>query len=244
MKCPRHQLATGPDGRCVLCRRDDPPAGSIHAPGMGARPLLQLAAGLVLLVSVTTAVVLWTRHQDAVLSSSARVSPYRAAVTPAAARPAEGEPPRATPPPAVVVTEPSEDIDEDAAARDAAVDAPADGRTVEATGPKQPTQEQIRAAVRQIPVSFYITSTCPVCASARAFLLANDISFVEKDIDENPASRAELLSMNPSGSVPTFNVDGRIVVGFDQAQLARLIASNVESRLGVKLDVQLPTGQR
>jgi glutaredoxin 3 len=236
----------GPDGRCVLCRREDPSGASIRAPALRARSLVRVGLGVALLVSAAGAVILWTRRQDRIDAARSQVISFQVAAASAAPAPAEAE--EAPPRPPLAVAErlakpfpfTNQGGPPDAAAQTAEAVPDASATAGAARPSKQPTPEQIRAAIRRVPVSVYTTPNCPICASARAFLAANQISFVEKDVESNPGDRAELAAMNPNRTVPTFIVDGQVVVGFSPIGLARVIGARVERQLGVKLDVRVP----
>jgi glutaredoxin len=248
VKCPQHQLAMGPDGRCVLCRRDGQPAGSVPAPPLDLRTLLRVAAGIAMLVAVAGAAMLWTRRRDQLQAGRSQIISFD--VSPVSSSRARAEASAKLPPPladrlAQAAAETDDGDPGPPRTAEPATTSDASRQTADAgQAPKGPTQEQIRAAIRRVPVSVYTTRTCSVCNSARAFLAANQIPFVEKDVEGNPGYRGELAALNPNRTVPTFVVDGQIVVGFDPAHLARIIGARVERQLGVKLDVRVPKGPR
>lgn len=78
------------------------------------------------------------------------------------------------------------------------------------------------------PVTMYATAWCGVCARARTFLAQNGVRYVERDIEKDPAAARELrekaakAGVDASG-VPVFDVGGRIVAGFDESALRRLL---------------------
>ena len=68
-------------------------------------------------------------------------------------------------------------------------------------------------------VTMYMTSWCPVCRRARAWLQSIGEPFVEYDVEQDDAATRSFLSLNPRGSVPTFVIGGRVYVGFNRAVL-------------------------
>jgi len=54
---------------------------------------------------------------------------------------------------------------------------------------------------------------------------------VERDVGANEAYRARLRELNPKRSLPTFDVDGEVVVGFSPSSLDRAIVAAAERRL-------------
>jgi glutaredoxin len=257
MKCRKHDLAMGPDGRCVLCRREDPSGASIPARAVSARSLVRLGLGVALLVGMAGTAMLWTRRKDARMAARVPVISFQVAAPPATSSPAAAEPAtriRGTFEERLAerplngqdaVQNAGQDELPGTSPADRPVDAGPDApRTADAGAPTGPSQEQIRAAIRRVLVTVYTTRTSPICAQALAFLAANQIAFVEKDVDANAGYRSELFALNPAHTVPTFTIDGQIVVGFDQERIARTIGVRVEKQLGVKLDVRVPKPSR
>ena len=77
-------------------------------------------------------------------------------------------------------------------------------------------------------VTIYKASWCGACRAAASYLRSRNVSFVEKDIEQDAEANAEMLrkaraaGKQPSG-VPVIDFRGQIILGFDQATLARLI---------------------
>jgi glutaredoxin len=74
------------------------------------------------------------------------------------------------------------------------------------------------------PVVMYSTKHCPVCVTARRWLLDQGIPYVEKDLEEDQAAAAELAAKGraqgvPTSGVPIFEVRGRLIPGFDQGAI-------------------------
>lgn len=82
-------------------------------------------------------------------------------------------------------------------------------------------KQAIKDARDDVEITVYVTSWCPVCNKALAYMQANGISFDEYDIEEDPEARKRLGSLNPRRSIPTFVVDGRVKVGFSPKGLEK-----------------------
>jgi glutaredoxin len=103
-----------------------------------------------------------------------------------------------------------------------------------ATGHDQPVaqaQAQAFAGVHGDPnadIIIYGASWCGACRSAAAFLRQRGVPFQEKDIERDPGARAEMqrkaqeAGVRPSG-IPVIDFRGRILTGFDQATMQRLL---------------------
>jgi len=88
-----------------------------------------------------------------------------------------------------------------------------------------------QALPAQPPIVLYTTSWCGVCKKARRFMESQGWAFVEKDIEKDTAAKRELeqkarraqLSL---GGVPVIDVGGRLMSGFDQASLVKLVTGS------------------
>ena len=58
---------------------------------------------------------------------------------------------------------------------------------------------------------------------AKEFLSRKGVPYTEKDVSRDPRAASELQQLGQHG-VPVILVDGHVVVGFDRAQLERLLA--------------------
>lgn len=78
-------------------------------------------------------------------------------------------------------------------------------------------------------VTVYTTPTCPYCKMAKAFLKKHDVAYTEKDVASDEKAREEMIEKSGQFGVPVIEVDGKIVVGFDQKVLAEIIGIHKES---------------
>ena len=65
-------------------------------------------------------------------------------------------------------------------------------------------------------VKIYSTPSCPWCKRAKEFLKENKISFKDIDVADNEKASKEM-------GVPVIDIDGKIIVGFDEAKLRGLL---------------------
>jgi glutaredoxin len=61
---------------------------------------------------------------------------------------------------------------------------------------------------------------------AKAFLKSQNIPFEEKDVLTDLAAREEMVKKSGQLGVPVIDVEGKIMVGFDQGELTRLVSDN------------------
>jgi len=58
---------------------------------------------------------------------------------------------------------------------------------------------------------------------AKAFFKENGVAYEEKDVTVDDKAREEMIQKSGSMAAPVIDVDGQVVVGFDKAELAKLI---------------------
>jgi glutaredoxin len=93
------------------------------------------------------------------------------------------------------------------------------------------TEADAKAALSEVRIEMYATSWCGSCRRAREYMDFNAISYTEYDIDSDPEAKARLSMINPRKSIPTFQIDDIVQVGFS--------AENFEHRLNEAVRVRL-----
>jgi len=66
-------------------------------------------------------------------------------------------------------------------------------------------------------VKVYSTSTCPWCIKAKEFFKEKGIEFEEVDVGANQEAAQEMMEKSGQMGVPVIDINGKIIVGFDQA---------------------------
>lgn len=72
-------------------------------------------------------------------------------------------------------------------------------------------------------VIVYSTEACPWCRVAKDFLKENNIEFESKDVAEDEAARNELLEKSGRLGVPVLDINGTIIVGFNQEAIEKAL---------------------
>lgn len=80
-------------------------------------------------------------------------------------------------------------------------------------------------------VIIYSTQSCAFCRTLKQYLESKNVDFVVKDIEESTDAETELLEKvgGVFQGVPTTDMAGEIVVGFDRKKIDAIIA---EKQLG------------
>ena len=72
-------------------------------------------------------------------------------------------------------------------------------------------------------VIIYSTATCGFCIRAKEFLKEHKIKFTNKDVGADQVAAQEMIKKSGSMSVPVIDIDGKIVVGFNERKLKELL---------------------
>jgi glutaredoxin 3 len=91
------------------------------------------------------------------------------------------------------------------------------GAATQARTPERPAP----LSLDDVNVVVYTTSWCPACKQAKSWMNAHGMAYDERDVEASVAYSRELHSLNPRGSIPTFDVEGQVLVGFSDPALVR-----------------------
>lgn len=83
--------------------------------------------------------------------------------------------------------------------------------------------EQLDAARRQLKVVLYTSERCTRCAEARTHLMAQGIRPIERDVDKDARARARHRALSRKGGLPTIEIDGKVLVGFQEDRLQKAL---------------------
>ncbi|HOK99320.1 MAG TPA: thioredoxin family protein [Bacteroidales bacterium] len=72
-------------------------------------------------------------------------------------------------------------------------------------------------------VTVYSTPTCPWCNTLKAWLRKNGIPFTDVDVSRDENAARELVRRSGQQGVPQTDINGQIVVGFNQQKLKELL---------------------
>lgn len=78
-----------------------------------------------------------------------------------------------------------------------------------------------RGTPRRVVV--YSGPGCPACGRLKAYLRQHGVSFREVDISRDPRAAEKIARRSGKMAVPQTDINGRLVVGFNQAQLDGLL---------------------
>lgn len=68
-------------------------------------------------------------------------------------------------------------------------------------------------------IKIYTTPTCAFCKMAKAYFQQKGLSYEEYDVSANAARRQEMIDKTGQLGVPTIDINGHIIIGFDKASI-------------------------
>lgn len=72
-------------------------------------------------------------------------------------------------------------------------------------------------------VTIYSTSHCPWCKKTKEFLTEHKVKFKNIDVEKNPNKAQEAIEKSGQTGVPVIDIDGTIIVGFDETKIKKLL---------------------
>lgn len=76
-------------------------------------------------------------------------------------------------------------------------------------------------------VTIYTTPTCVWCKRTKEFFKQHNIAYDERDVSADRELANEMIKKSGQMAVPVIDVEGEIIVGFDQSRLAALLGINL-----------------
>jgi len=68
-------------------------------------------------------------------------------------------------------------------------------------------------------VKVYSTPTCPWCHRAKDYLKEKKVDFEDINVAEDQDAAQEMIEKSGQMGVPVLDVDGEIIIGFDQEKI-------------------------
>lgn len=72
-------------------------------------------------------------------------------------------------------------------------------------------------------VTVYTTPTCPWCTTVKNFLRKHHVRYSEVNVASDQSAAQSMVSKSGQQGVPQTEINGEMVIGFDQAKLNRLL---------------------
>jgi len=72
-------------------------------------------------------------------------------------------------------------------------------------------------------VIVYTGQGCPACSMVKSYLRRRGVNFKEIDVSRDQSAAQALISRSGQMAVPQIDIDGNLIVGFDQAKIDSLL---------------------
>ncbi len=72
-------------------------------------------------------------------------------------------------------------------------------------------------------ITMYTTPSCTYCKKAKDFFRQNNVRFTEYDVSRDQRKADEMVRKSGQMGVPVIDVNGRIIVGFNQPEVERAL---------------------
>jgi glutaredoxin 3 len=90
---------------------------------------------------------------------------------------------------------------------------------------------RVTEAMRTVDITTYGAVWCPSCKAAHKWLDAQGIAYVDKDIEKNRDANRAMRALNPAGTIPTIDIEGQVLIGFDARAIEHAIRTAAEKRV-------------
>ncbi|MFZ5985852.1 MAG: glutaredoxin family protein [Bacillota bacterium] len=74
-------------------------------------------------------------------------------------------------------------------------------------------------------VKVYSTPTCPWCTMAKRYLSSKNVQYEDLDVSKDRDAALEMIQKSGQRGVPVLDINGNILVGFDQNEIDRLLSA-------------------
>ncbi|MBI2024001.1 NrdH-redoxin [Candidatus Giovannonibacteria bacterium] len=72
-------------------------------------------------------------------------------------------------------------------------------------------------------VKIYSTPTCVYCKMAKELFAKNNVQYKDMNVAQDLQAREDMVEKSGQMGVPVIDIDGSIVVGFDEVKLKELL---------------------
>lgn len=218
-RCSIHGLIVAADGKCVICRR----GGASSAEDVPRKSISDSTWAFLIGGSILAIMGGYVVYKDPFRSKASPISEFNSSVT-------------------VKTSEASEPLSVAPAARrkpvfitDQAVEtAAATPSTIDPVLLDEKQQAQIEAMKKQVRIKMYSKANDDLCKRVRTYFEKHGYSYVDFDIDKSETDKIEMKSLNPAGTVPTFDIEGTVLVGMDRDEFENTLTNIATAKVKQK----------
>lgn len=74
-------------------------------------------------------------------------------------------------------------------------------------------------------VTVYSTNTCPWCTVVKNYLKGKNVAYVDKNVSTDRLAADEMIKKSGQRGVPVLDINGKIIVGFNQAEIDKSLGN-------------------
>lgn len=74
-------------------------------------------------------------------------------------------------------------------------------------------------------IKVYSTPTCPWCTVAKRYFTSKNVPFEDVDVSRDREAAMEMIQKSGQRGVPVIDINGNIIVGFDQTTIDKLLSA-------------------
>ncbi|HVZ36110.1 MAG TPA: glutaredoxin family protein [Polyangiaceae bacterium] len=90
---------------------------------------------------------------------------------------------------------------------------------------------QLAAARENVELKVYYTEWCPTCRALRRYIAERGIRAVEYDVEKDREAAARYRKLNPRHTIPTIDIDGQVLIGFNPELIQAVIDRTARTQL-------------
>lgn len=72
-------------------------------------------------------------------------------------------------------------------------------------------------------ITIFTTPTCVYCKMAKEFFKEHNLAYEEKNVATDAEAREQMIARSGQMGVPVIDIEGKIVIGFDQDRMRELL---------------------
>jgi glutaredoxin 3 len=72
-------------------------------------------------------------------------------------------------------------------------------------------------------ITIYSTPTCHFCQMAKEYMKTHNIAYTEYNVASDLERRKEMIDKSGQMGVPVIDIEGKIIIGFDEAEFAEAV---------------------
>ncbi len=71
-------------------------------------------------------------------------------------------------------------------------------------------------------IKIYSTPSCQYCKMAKEFLTSHNVAYEDINVAADPVAREDMVNKSGQLGVPVFDIDGQIIVGYNQQLIMKV----------------------